>query len=179
MTPGELRLALIDRFGPRWYCDPDSYPVAHGDEQSNAIAAFPEMRSEGVVFEAVVGRLGLTGTATFSDAQKLAIYHLWKVAVSIPLDPIGNGRYRFDYLAAPVGGASDGTRSSGTIADAGEVVVEAQAPAGEPICPICLARGQPIETPGGSVAVDRLRLGDPVWTLDRSEERRVGKECRL
>jgi hypothetical protein len=174
MTAGELRLALIDRFGPRWYCDPDVYPVSHGDEQSNAIAAFPEMQAEGVVFAAVVDRLGLAGTTTFSDAQKLSIYHLWKVAVSIQLDPIGNGRYRFDYLAEPVAPATDGTRSSGTISETGEVVIEAQAPAGEPNCPICLARGTLIDTPLGPIAVDRLRLGDPVWTLDAAGRRVAG-----
>ena len=179
MTAGELRLALMDRFGPRWYCDPDSYPISHGDEQSNAIQAFPEMQTEAVVFAAVVERLGLTGTTAFNDAQKLAIYHLWKVAVSIPLDPIGNGRYRFDYLAEPVAPASEGTRSSGTISEAGEVVIEAQAPAGEPNCPICLARGTLIDTPLGPIAVDQLRLGDPVWTLDSAGQRVAGTVIAL
>jgi len=179
MTVGELRLALIDRFGPRWYCDPDSYPVSHGDEQSNAIAAFPQMQTEGVVFAAVIERLGLGGSATFTDAQKQAIYHLWKVAVSIPLDPIGNDRYRFDYLAEPVPPATEGTRSSGTIAATGEVVIEVQAPAGEPNCPICLARGTRIDTPLGPIAVDALRLGNPVWTLDGTGRRVAGTVIAL
>ena len=179
MSTGELRLALIDRFGPRWYCDPDVYPVGHGDEQSNAIAAFPEMQTEGIVFAAVVDRLGLTGTTTFSDAQKLSIYHLWKVAVSIPLDPTGDGRYRFDYLAEPVAGATEGTRTTGTISGTGQVVIEASAPAGEPNCPICLARGTLIDSPLGQLAVDRLRLGDPVWTLDASGRRVRGTVIAL
>jgi hypothetical protein len=179
MTAGELRLALIDRFGPRWYCDPDSYPVAHGDEQSNAIAAFPNMQTEGVVFAAVVARLGLTGTTTFSDAQKLAIYHLWKVAVSIPLDPTGNDKYRFDYLAAPVAPATEGLDTSGSITGTGAVVIDKQTPAGQPNCPICLARGTLIDTPLSPIAVDRLRLGDPVWTLDAAGRRVAGTVIAL
>ncbi len=29
----------------------------------------------------------------------------------------------------------------------------------------CLAKGTPIPTPGGAVAIERLRIGDPVWSL--------------
>src|SRR5207237_508237 len=120
MTAGELRLSLIDQLGPRWYCDPDFYPVAHGDPQSNAIARFSEMQTEAVVFKAVVDRLGLAGKTTFTDAEKLAIYTLWKVAISIPLDPICSGNYRFDYLAEPRADATEGTRTAGTISDTGQ-----------------------------------------------------------
>jgi hypothetical protein len=179
LTAGQLRLSLIDQLGPRWYCDPDFYPVAHGDEQSNAITAFPEMQAEAVVFQAVVDRLGLTGSATFTDAQKLAIYQLWKVAVSIPLDAIGGGSYRFDYLAEPKAGATEGTRTGGTISDTGQITIEQQAPAGEPNCPICLARGTLIDTPNGPIAVDRLRLGDAVWTIDAAGHRVAGTVIAL
>ena len=64
--------------------------------------------------------------------------------------PIGEDAYRFDYLAQPVGGAAEGTRTAGTIRSSGEITIEQQAPAGEPICPICLARGTLIDTPGRS-----------------------------
>jgi Hint domain len=173
LSAGELRLALIDQLGPRWYCDPDQYPVAHGDEQSNAIAKFPEVQAEGDTFRAVVAKLGLVGTTTFSDAQKLAIYQVWKPAVSIPLNPAGD-RYRFEYLAQPAAGGQMGTQTTGTIADDGTITIESQAPAGAPNCPICLARGTPIDTPSGPVAVETLRLGDPVWTLDAAGRRVAG-----
>jgi hypothetical protein len=174
LTTGELRLALIDRFGPRWYCDPDEYPVARDDEQARAIERFAEVQAEGDTYHAVLDRLGLAGQSTFTDAQKLAIYHRWKAAVSIALDPIGNGRYRFDYLAQPVASATEGTRSAGTVSETGEIVVEQTTPAGEPMCPICLARGTLIDTPAGPVAVDRLSLGDPIWTLDAAGRRIAG-----
>jgi hypothetical protein len=53
----------------------------------------------------------------------------------------------------------------------GTIRTEATASAGAPNCPICLARGTAIDTPAGPVAVDRLRLGALVWTLDRAGHR--------
>lgn len=174
LDAGDLRLLLVDRLGARWYCDRDEFPIAHGDEQSNALEALPKMQAEGAVFQAVIRRLGLDGVADLSATQTVEVYRLWKVAVSIPLDPIGSGRYRFDYTAQPVGGVSEGLRSTGTISGTGDIVVESQGPAGEPNCPICLARGTPIDTPHGPVAVERLALGDAIWTLDATGGRVAG-----
>ena len=179
LDAGELRLLLIERLGPRWYCDPDEYPIAHGTEQERAIERFPEMQAEGVLYRAAAKRLGIDTTGSLTDAQKLAIYQLWKVALSVPLDPVGNGRYRFDYTAQPVAGATQGTRTAGLMAKSGAITVEQQAPADEPNCPICLARGSRIDVPGGSIAVDELRLGDRVWTLDRQGHRIAGTVIAL
>jgi hypothetical protein len=176
---GELRLLLIDQLGPRWYCDPDEYPIAHGTEQERAIERFAEMQAEGQLFTAVAERLGIDPTGPFDDAKKLAVYHLWKVALSIPLDPIGNGRYRFDYLSQPIGGASEGLRTAGIIDETGAITVEQRAAAGEPVCPICLARGTLIDTPDGPVAVEELRLGDPIWTMDGRGRRVAGTVIAL
>lgn len=173
-TAGQLRLRLIDQLGPRWYCDPDEYPVAHGTEQERAIERYPEMVAEGDVFTAVANQLGIDLSGNITDTQKRAIYHVWKVAVSIPLDPLGNGRYGFDYTAQPVGGVTEGTRTVGTIAVGGGMSIEQQTSAGEPACPICLSIGTRIDTPDGPIAVEALRLGDPVWTLDVSGRRVAG-----
>ncbi len=173
-TAGQLRLRLIDQLGPRWYCDPDEYPVAHGTEQENAIARYPEMVAEGDTFSAIANQLGIDLTGAPTDAQKRAIYHVWKVAVSIPLDPLGGGRYRFDYTAQPLGGSTEGTRTVGTISIGGGISIEQQSQAGQPPCPICLAIGTRIDTPDGPRAVETLRLGDPVWTLDTTGRRVAG-----
>jgi hypothetical protein len=179
LDPAELRLLLIDRLGPRWYCDPDMYPIEDGSEQERAIEQFPEMLAEHELLTAIAARLGLDPNGAFSDAQKLDAYRIWKVAVSLPLDGIGDGRYRFDYLAEPAAGAAEGTRTAGIITASGEITIEQQAAAGEPNCPICLAEGTRIDTPSGSVAVEALRLGDPIWTFDAAGRRVAGTVIAL
>jgi hypothetical protein len=178
-TAGQLRLLLIDQLGPRWYCDPDEYPVARFDEQQRAIERYPEMVAEGDTFSAVASQLGIDPAANVTDSQKRAIYHLWKAAVSIPLDPIGNGQFRFDYTAQPVQNGMQGTRTVGTVAIGGAMSVEEESPAGQPPCPICLSVGTRIDTPDGPIAVEALRLGDPVWTLDVAGRRVAGTVIAL
>ncbi len=174
MTAGQLRVAIVERFGPRWWCDPDFYPIARSDEQAIAIQRFGQMQAEGDVFGAVVAQLGLAGSTTFSDAQKLAIYQLWKEASTFPLDSLGGGRFGFDYVAQPAAGATQGTHTTGTITDQGVITIQSQAPADRPNCPICLARGTPIDAPDGPIPVERLALGDEVWTLDLAGRRVPG-----
>ena len=176
---GELRLLLIERLGPLWYCDPDEYPVSQGTEQERAIERFAEMQAEAEIFGAIAADLGIDIGAALTDAQKLAIYRVWKVALAVQMEPIGEVRYRFDYLAQPVGGAAEGTRTAGIIDSTGEIAIEQQAAAGEPMCPICLAHGTMIDTPAGAVAVEDLRLGDPIWTLAADGQRIAGTVIAL
>ena len=179
LTAGQLRVAIVERFGPRWWCDPDFYPVARADEQAIAIQRFAAMQAEADVYGAALVQLGLSGATTFSDAQKLAIYQLWKEASTVPLDPSGSGSYRFDYVAQPAAGAAEGTHTTGTINDQGAITIGSQTPANRPNCPICLARGTPIDTPAGPIAVEDLRLGDAIWTLDARGERVAGTVIAL
>jgi hypothetical protein len=179
MSEGELRVALVERFGPRWWCDSDFYPLARDDEQVLAVQRFGEMQAEADVFGAVVDQLGLGGATTLTDAQKLAIYQLWKAARSFPFESVGNGRYRFDYVAQPPAGGAEGTETTGTISETGEIAIDQQVAAGEPNCPICLARGTLIDTPVGPVAVDALHLGEAIWTFDAGGHRVVGTVVAL
>src|SRR5258708_8021771 len=59
MTAGQLRLLIIDTFGPRWYCDPDEYPVAHGSERDRALERFADMRAEADIFHHIDAKLGI------------------------------------------------------------------------------------------------------------------------
>jgi hypothetical protein len=40
-----------------------------------------------------------------------------------------------------------------------------------PACPICLAAQTQIDTPNGTIAVEDLKIGDVVWTMDGSSAR--------
>jgi hypothetical protein len=173
LGPAALRLLLIDTLGPRWYCDPDTYPV-DVDPRQRAIERWPEIEAENELFRAIAARLSIDPDGELTDGQKLAIYQLWKVAVSIPLESVGEGGWRFDYLAQPLPGAIEGTRTTGLVDEHGGLTIERKEPAGEPMCPICLVLGTLIDGPDGSVAVERLRSGDAVWTLDGDGRRVVG-----
>ena len=179
LNGGELRLLVIERLGERWYCDPDEYPIAHGTEQERALERFDEMVAEGEIYKAIAAKLGINVAAPLTDAQKVAIYHVWKVALSIPFDPVGDGSYRFDYLAAPLDNGAQGLRTAGIIKADGSMTIEQQAAAGEPPCPICLARGTRIDTPTGPIAVQDLRLGDSIWMRDAGGRRVAGTVIAL
>src|SRR5262245_41662308 len=151
LAPAELRLLLVDRLGPRWYCDPDEYPVARGTEQERAIERWPELQAENELTRAIAARLGIDLDQPVTDAGKLAIYRQWKVAVSIPLDVVDSSHFRFDYVAQPVPGATQGVHTTGTIDDHGSITIGEKSLADAPNCPICLSVGTPIETPDGSI----------------------------
>jgi hypothetical protein len=173
MTAAQLRLVLLDKLGPRWFCDPDEYPIAVQDETTRMRERWNDLVADSDAFAAIVAHEALPADpAKLDNQQRLSVYRLWKVLNSIQLDPIGNDRYRFDYLAQPVAGASQGTRTAGILDSIGTMTVEQQAAADAPPCPICLSIGTRIDTPDGPAAVERLRLGDPVWTLD-TEGRRI------
>ena len=178
LTSARLKLAIVHRFGSLWYCDPDYFPVARNNEERLAIQRFGEVQADAEAFAAILAELKLNGGA-FTDTQKLDIYRAWKQLNAIALDPIGNDTYRFDYLAQPATGAAQGTRTAGTITTAGAITIEQQAAAGEPMCPICLARGTRVDTPTGRVAVEALRIGDSVWTLDANGLRIPGAVIAL
>jgi len=179
LTLAELKLAIIERFGLLWYCDRDFYPIARGEEIDHAIERWSEVVADTDAFLAIVEAQGLDPAGPFTDARKLSVYQTWKVLQAIALDPAADGTWRFDYLAQPAAGAAEGTRTGGTITSAGAVAIEQQTPEGEPICPICLVRGTLIETPAGGVAVDALRIGDAVWTVDADGRRITGTVLAL
>lgn len=184
-TPGparsvtELKLALISTYGDLWYCDRDFYPIQRQDEIQSAKERWSEVTADAAAFKAIADAAGIDPAGPFTDDQRLTLYRSWKVVQAIALDPIGNDTYRFDYLAQPKAGGAEGMRAGGTIRADGSITVEQQAAATEPICPICLARGTLIETPNGGVAVEDLRIGDPIWTLDASGRRIEGMVIAL
>jgi hypothetical protein len=173
LTTAGLRLTLIDSLGPLWHCDPDFWPVAREDEAALAVQRFDEVRADADAFANIAAYLQFDPSSEATDAEKLAIYRLWKQLNAIQLEPVENRRYRFDYLNMPAQGEIEGRRTTGTIGEQGAIEVEQQAPAGEPVCPICLARGTRIAAPDGDVPVEDIRVGTRIWSLDRAGHRVV------
>jgi hypothetical protein len=173
LTVPQLKLALIRAMGPLWYCDRDFWPLQRGEEIDRARERWAEVASDAVAFGAILADQGIAAdTAVFTDAQRLAVYQAWKVLAAIALEP-GKDGFTFDYLAHPSGDAG-ALHTLGTISPDGRITVTSQQPGQEPICPICLARGTRVETPGGPVAVEALRIGDAAWTLDEAGRRIPG-----
>ncbi len=168
LTLAQLKYRLIDRFGRLWYCDPDFYPVARADQDSLAESRFPEIQIDVATFNAILAHLGYAPSNAYTHAQKLAIYTDWKMLGALRLDPAGTV-YHFTARFTP--DQKTGSLVDGTIDQRGQIAVASQTPSGPPPCPICLARGTRIATPSGPIAVEDLREGMPVWTVDAAGER--------
>jgi hypothetical protein len=166
LSLAERKYRLLDTFGPLSYCDPDEYPVSRGDEPQKAIERFPEIQADGPTFAAIVERLRLVGTTAFTDDQKLAIYREWKRLNAVALTVAADDRAAFDLITETDPGMGQGIRTRGTIDVRGAISVDSSEATFLVSCPICLARGTLIDTPRGPIPVERLRAGDPVWTVD-------------
>jgi len=163
LTLPQLKYSVMDQIGRPLFCDPDFYPIARADERELAQQRVPEIQKDAATFAAIVAHLQLP-PATYTPDQQLAIYREWKTLNAIQLQPI-NDVGAFAYVAQRTDGSAE--RVDGRVSMYGRVtVINRQAQAGRPPCPICLALGTRIATPNGEVAVQDLRVGDVVWTID-------------
>ena len=163
LTLAQLKYRLIDRFGRLWYCDPDFYPVARGDPDTTAEQRFPETQQDPETFAAILAHLGYAPSPSYTHAQKVAIYTDWKMLGALRLDLAG-AAYKFN--ARFTKDDRTGVLVDGTIDRAGTITVISQTASGPPPCPICLASGTRIATPSGPVAVEDIREGMIVWSID-------------
>jgi len=169
-NPGltELKYRLLGEFPDFFYCDPDFYPVARGDEMDLARQRFPELQANQEEFQAILTQNGLAGLTTFTGEQILLIYREHKKLAAILFEPAGSS-YRFQIQVAKTEG-SEGQVITGLIDGQGTITVQQNTP-GIATCPICLAVGTLIDSPGGPIPVQDLRVGMVVWSLNRAGER--------
>lgn len=163
-TPAQLKYLLLDDYNESrfFYCDPDYYPVARGDEQEKAIETFPIIENNTEEFSAIVARTGIH--PPYSNESMLIVYREYKKLNAIPLTPRVDGTYGFTIrLETP-----DGGRMVTGIIRTDGVILEQHAEPAFLTCPICLVRGTLIDTPDGPVAVEDLKAGMPVLTVDNA-----------
>jgi len=169
----ELKSLLLDQFGELFFCDPDYYPVAREDEAKLARERFPEIAADVQEFPVLLRRLGLEVEPPFSSDEQLAVYREHKKLAAIYAEPVSDG-YRFQMRV------TDGETIEaleGEIDSYGRIRLETRQPSSD-MCPICLAEGTQIATPGGEVAVEHVRPGMVVWSAD-GRGRRVAVEVKL
>lgn len=163
----ELKYLLLSSFDDVFYVDPDYYPVAReGQEEKNALEQFPVLRSDAEELQAILTHLGLETKAEYTAEEKLLVYREHKkLSYAVQLADSGDV-YSFSLRV----GEGDGERIEGTITSSGAIRVLKREPSFNTY-PICLAEGTLIDTPAGTVPVERLREGAAVWTADDSGRR--------
>lgn len=166
-TPTELKYRVLTQFPYLFFCDPDYYPVARDDETDLARRRFPELQANVEEFQAILTHTGLSGLSTFADEQKLLIYREHKRLAAVHFELSGD-QYRFQLQIEEKPG--EGFIITGLIDSRGSITVQQREPS-LPTCPICLAAQTRIDTPRGPVAVEDLRAGDVVWTVDTAGAR--------
>jgi Hint domain-containing protein len=174
-SPTELKYQVLAKYPDFFFCDPDFYPVARADEPELALQIFAELQSNQEEFQAILAHIGLAGSTTFTDDQKLLIYQEHKKLNAITFELTGD-KYEFQIQTGAEG--QQGAVITGTIDSTGSIQVLDQQPS-IPTCPICLAVGTLIDTPRGPVRVEDLHVGDLVWTMDESGARVSGTILRV
>lgn len=174
LSPTELKYKVLDQFPDFFFCDPDFYPIAHDDETILAQTQFPDLQANQEEFQAILSHNELAGVTTFTDEQKLLIYREHKKLNAIYFELV-NDKYQFQIQTGSEG--QKGSVITGTIDGNGSIEIQKQEQ-GFPTCPICLAAGTLIDTPRGAVAVEKLQVGESVWTMNRSGERVSGTILR-
>jgi hypothetical protein len=158
----ELEYRLLDDYSDYFWGDPYLWPIVRSEQEAmDAREQFPEIRASAAEFTAILGHLDLPEKTDYSDAEKLLIFREHnKLGGAVQIADSGDV-YEFTLRV----GEGEGKRIEGTITPAGEVDVRSEETSIN-TCPICLAGGTLIATPGGPVPVERLRPGMEVWTVD-------------
>jgi len=164
----ELKYRLLARFPNPFFCDPDQYPVAHGNETELARRRVGELEADTEQLGAILKHNGLGDTGPFTDSEVVRIDRDRKRLEAVHLEPAGGG-YRFEL--GILEGKAGGFIVKGWVDPGGIITVKERQPA-LLSCPVCLSPEARIDTPRGPVPIADLRVGDPVWTQDEAGNRR-------
>jgi hypothetical protein len=170
----ELKYKVLEQFPDFFFCDPDYYPIAHEEETTLALQAFPELQSNQEEIQAILSHIGLSRQTSFTNEQKLQTYREHKKLNAIFFQLVDD-KYHFEIQTGVEG--QQGTVITGTIDGNGSIDV-VKREQGFPTCPICLAAGTRIDTPRGPIRVEELHEGDPVWTQDEGGRRVIASILR-
>jgi Hint domain len=166
LSPTELKYRLLEQYPNFFFCDPDTYPVAHGDELTLAQQSFADLQANTEEFQAILSHNGLSSATSFTDEQKLLIYRDHKKLAAISLEATGDV-FHFQLQTAD---GQQGLLIKGLIDSGGQITVQERTPT-MATCPICLAAWTFIDTPSGKTRVTDLRVGDMVWTVNAEGQR--------
>jgi len=174
LTETELKYRLIDKFGELFYCDPDLYPVARGDQAAVAASTVPLIKqNEPEKYQAILKHLIIGASAVLDSGQTVAVYGEYKRLNAIVFTPAGD-EFKFALRVQDTAGkGKSGFAIEGSISRQGDIAVTKKDPAFLQ-CPICLASDAQIDTPTGPVAVSELQVGMLVWTRDAAGNRVAG-----
>lgn len=163
----QLEYRLMSDFGNFFWCDPDFYPIAReGQEQANAVQQFPAIMGNTSEFAAILEYLGLPNKNAYTDDEKLSVYREHKKLTYVVQMTASGDLYQFTLRV----GQGQGQRIEGTISKSGDIKVLKRETSFN-TCPICLSVGTLIDTPAGTVPVERLERGMAVWTADEVGQR--------
>jgi hypothetical protein len=159
----QLEYLLLNKYPDYFWCDPDSYPIGISTDQQmvKALTEFPNINANSVEFNAILEHLGLPFKNDYTDTEILNIYQedkLLKRAVQMTLSSSS-------YLFILHTGRDQGSRLEGTITFSGTINLVSQTVSFN-TCPICLAGGTLISTPGGIIPVEQIQPGILVYSLD-------------
>ena len=167
LSVAELKYRVMDTGGRIEFCDPDFYPIARANEEDLAKAKLAEIQRDTETYAAITKRVGTDALAVYREWKALNALVFGQLSFGAPSQPQA---YPFNYRSTggPSATASkaSGTQIEGNVDLFGNVAIGKRTNSGPLNCPICLARDTRIATPAGDVAVQDLRVGDIVWTID-------------
>ena len=172
-TPTELKYRLEDTLGKA--LSPCGSPVEEiADEaevEESMKKQFLIITADSEAFPVILSRLDIMNDGSWTDQEKFAVVREHERISTVSLG-LRNGNYFFRINYAPIKPTTTGEASyaEGTIMPDWSITVSKQEYYRHD-CPICLAEHTLIDTPSGTVAVERMEEGMTVWTVNERGER--------